>query len=276
MPPDTSGSYPDNNLNKGRYLTYTNSIIINKTILVPTYQVPYDNIALEIYRKNMPGYTVIGINCDAIIGRFGALHCITKLVGTTDPLRIVHQPIRDTTCITYSNQIDAIVQHKSGISNALIYYTTDPTQPYQIAQMTATGNDMWQGFIPPQNNISDVFYYISATANSGKIQNRPMPAPKGYWKFPVDVCANTIANVVVGTIYPNPAKDVINIPIYLNRTTDIQLQLFDISGRNLKIINKEVFNNYIESIDVSDLVSGVYLLHLTTENEVQTVKVIVD
>ncbi len=277
MPPDQYGRYPDNN---GHYRTYTNSIIINKTILVPIYQPLYDNDALEIYRQNMPGYKVIGINCNSIISLDGALHCITKLVGVSDPLRIVHQPIRDTACVTYSNQIDAIIQHKSGISNAIIHYTTDTTQGYQTVSMTNLGNDNWQGIIPSHNSISDVFYYISATANSGKTQNRPMPAPEGYWQFYLDACANTnpqySANVTLGEVFPNPSNQVINIPIHLKKSTDIQLQLFDISGRSIEVINKKVFNNYTEIIDVSDLSNGLYLLHLTTENEVQTVKVIVD
>jgi agmatine deiminase len=175
MPPDQFGRYPDNN---GHYRTYTNSVFINKTILVPIYQPLYDSDALEVYRQNMPGYKVIGINCNSIIPSGGALHCITKLVGVADPLRIVHQPIRGTTCFIYSNQIDAMIQHKSGIANAIIHYTTDTTQLYQTVSMTNLGNDNWQGFIPPQNTISEVFYYISATANSGKVQNRPMPAPQ--------------------------------------------------------------------------------------------------
>ena len=52
MPPE-NGQYPDQN---GDYRTYTNAVFINKTILVPTYEQQYDDPALEIWRKNMPGY----------------------------------------------------------------------------------------------------------------------------------------------------------------------------------------------------------------------------
>ena len=93
MPPDFSGNYPDEN---GAYRTYTNSIFINKTILVPIYEEQYDTTALRMYEEFLPGYNVVGIDCNQIIQALGALHCITKLVGTSDPLWIAHPRLRDT------------------------------------------------------------------------------------------------------------------------------------------------------------------------------------
>jgi agmatine/peptidylarginine deiminase len=74
MPPQNN-LYPNNG---GDYRTYTNSIIINKTVIVPTYETYYDTTALRIYREAMPGYNVVSINCNSIIPSLGAIHCITK------------------------------------------------------------------------------------------------------------------------------------------------------------------------------------------------------
>ncbi|MCB0644290.1 MAG: agmatine deiminase family protein, partial [Phaeodactylibacter sp.] len=92
MPPD-DGAYPDTWW--ADYRTYTNSVFVNKTILVPTYEEQFDTTALKVYEENLPGYNVVGIDCNSIIPSLGALHCITRAVGVHDPLRIVHQPLED-------------------------------------------------------------------------------------------------------------------------------------------------------------------------------------
>ncbi len=56
----------------------------------------YDTTALRIYREAMPGYNIVGINCNSIIYLNGAIHCITKEVGSFNPLFISHSRVRDT------------------------------------------------------------------------------------------------------------------------------------------------------------------------------------
>lgn len=57
--------------------TYANSLILNDRIIVPTYDHPFDSLALATYAQLMPGYDVVGVDCNKIIGWEGALHCIT-------------------------------------------------------------------------------------------------------------------------------------------------------------------------------------------------------
>jgi agmatine deiminase len=57
--------------------TYANFLIINRAVLVPTYQVPEDEQALVQIKKAFPNHEVIGINCRALIEQHGSLHCIT-------------------------------------------------------------------------------------------------------------------------------------------------------------------------------------------------------
>lgn len=180
MPPDQNRLYPDQG---GRYRTYTNSIFINKTILVPTYEERYDTTALRIYRDHLPGYRVVGINCNAIIPALGALHCITKLVGSPDPLWIAHPRLRDTYDSQSDYPIQAILEHRSGIAEATLYYRTDSTQPYVTLPMAAQNDSLWTASIPAQPAGTQVQYYIEGIANSGKRQVRPIVAPEGYFRF---------------------------------------------------------------------------------------------
>lgn len=184
MPPDQFNRYPDDG---GYYRTYTNSIFLNKTILVPTYEEQYDTTALRIYRENLPGYKVVGINCNQIIPALGALHCITKTVGVNDPLWIAHARLRDTYDAVNDYPVTAKIRHRSGISGATLYYRTDEAAPYTAVAMNLTdvAESIWLADIPAQPAGTEIQYYIHAVALSGKQQVRPIVAPEGYFRFRV-------------------------------------------------------------------------------------------
>jgi agmatine/peptidylarginine deiminase len=270
MPPDGGGDYPDN---FGDYRTYTNSTFINKTLIVPTYAQQYDTTALRILREALPRYTVVGINCTNIINQLGALHCITKEIGTNDPLLITHQPLQNTTNITTPYQVDAWIKHKTGIQTATLYYTTDTTQGYQSVSMTLTDipTDTWTGYIPAQPAGTEIFYYIHAQANAGKQQVRPITAPDGWWKFDVIGFTTIIEDEETKNgmleAYPNPSHGITCIPLKTGKEIKGKLFLTDISGREITIIHSGNFQkgekNYF--INTSNLNAGSYLLIFETE-----------
>ncbi len=57
--------------------TYANFLIINGAVLVPTYNIPEDKIALDIFRTHYKHKEVIGIDCRVLIEQHGSLHCVT-------------------------------------------------------------------------------------------------------------------------------------------------------------------------------------------------------
>ena len=61
------------------YRSYTNSLIVNDTVVVPIYMVDrrFENQALDIYRRTMPGYRVVTVEADSAIEMGGAVHCTT-------------------------------------------------------------------------------------------------------------------------------------------------------------------------------------------------------
>lgn len=60
--------------------SYTNTLTINNTVLVPTFGAPEDDTALAIYEQTFPDYQVIPIDCSVAINGGGAVHCMTKEV----------------------------------------------------------------------------------------------------------------------------------------------------------------------------------------------------
>jgi len=57
--------------------TYANFLIINRAVLVPTYNSPKDIIAINRLQQAFPDRTIIGINCLPLIKQHGSLHCVT-------------------------------------------------------------------------------------------------------------------------------------------------------------------------------------------------------
>ncbi|MBL0339780.1 MAG: agmatine deiminase family protein [Bacteroidetes bacterium] len=239
MPPD-NGQYPNTN---GDYFTYTNSSFINKTIIVPTYNIPQDTTALRIYRDALPGYKVIGINSTASIGALGALHCITKELGTSDPLLISHQPLPDTYDDVNPYFVAALMKHRSGILNGILFYRTDTLLPYQSIPMYQGFNPTdWLADIPAQPVGTTIYYYVQGQSVSGKQQVRPMPAPDGYWKFKVLGTTGLSYNatqIELNPVFPNPSKGITCIPLYSAQKQIVKIVLKDVFGRDVAKILKE-------------------------------------
>ena len=185
MPPDENGRYPDQG---GDYRTYTNALFLNGTVMVPVYEEKYDTAALRIYRENLPGYNIVGIDCNDIIPRLGAIHCITKVVGAADPLWIAHPRLRDSDNTAEDYATHAIIKHRSGIAEASLHYRQSGDSAYTAIPMllSDTATARWTAAVPAQAENTVVEYYIAAEANSGKRQVRPIVAPEGYFRFKVD------------------------------------------------------------------------------------------
>lgn len=57
--------------------TYANFLIINHAVLVPIYQIPQDQLAINIMENAFPDHKIIPIDCRVVIEQFGSLHCLT-------------------------------------------------------------------------------------------------------------------------------------------------------------------------------------------------------
>jgi hypothetical protein len=219
----------------------------------------------------MPGYRIVGINCNQMIPALGAIHCITKEVSSKDPLWIVHQPLADQSSSTPAYTVNATIRHLSGIASAEVYYRTDTLLPYTaIAMSPSVGSpDTWTADIPAQPAGSTVYYYIHASATSGKSINRPLPAPAGYWHFNVDISTGVptaVQSVSVGNLFPNPSRGWTVLQTNATKPQLATVALNNLMGQHVL----DVFNGTIPEggkniwFDTSALPSGIYLLEVST------------
>ncbi len=279
-PPQSNGNYPDEN---GWYLTYTNSLFVNNTVLVPTYYTQYDTTALRIYEEALPGYNIIGIDCDSspnnIIALSGALHCITHEVGADDPLLISHQALPDTEDSVNPYTVDAYMNHRLGVVNANMYWKTDLGSEYTVVAMSEVGGNTWTADIPAQAADTRVYYYVEGFAADGKVQTRPMPAPEGYWSFRVGAFVS-VGEIDLGAFapaFPNPAGAITCVPLNLNSTTNGSLRLLDVTGREIEVIKDGLFprgeSKYF--FDASAYEAGMYLLSFEANGSRLTQRVVI-
>lgn len=141
---------------------------------------------------------------------------------------------------------------------------------------TATVVDTVEGFSPfaalLYNVMTQTTYYWFDNINKVPVfkiniyTNVPNSAgyfPSGTWVYMLDalVSAKNISNNSNIQIYPNPAKDVLNITAEKNSTVDI----YSVSGQLIKSMKLEVMNN---QINISGFNAGVYTVKVSNDKEV--------
>jgi subtilisin-like proprotein convertase family protein len=98
-----------------------------------------------------------------------------------------------------------------------------------------------------------------ATANNGTLNS-----------FNFNICSTTVTETLLNeefeinefVIYPNPSKGVFNIQFNSNSNNDINLNVYDMRGRN---VHQDTFSNnglINESINLENLQSGIYLVEV--------------
>jgi len=277
MPPSSGGQYPPNS----SYYTYTNSLIVNKTVIVPIYGFAQDSTALRIYREAMPGYKIYGVNCASMISASGAVHCITKDIGVFEPLFISHSGYRNTSNTTTPYEIKASIKTKSGVANAKLFWTTDTLSGYTQVNMIAVA-DTFKANIPAQPLNTKVYYYISATSNSSKTVTKPFTAPSGNFRFTVmnPVAINNepsvITNYNLEQNYPNPFNPMTSIRFSLAKSGLTTIKVYDVLGREIAELLNEVKESgtHFVNFDGSYLTSGIYFYKISSGNFSDTKKML--
>ena len=115
---------------------------------------------------------------------------------------------------------------------------------------------------------------ITTTAAGSSIMS--VPAPKNPKAF---LSSNnvSVSDIVILSIYPNPANDVIFVQLGILNNINYQVSLFDLQGRLIKkILNTKsdsgIFNL---GLDVKDVIAGTYLLVFESNLNKETKKVII-
>lgn len=182
---------------------FVNGLFVNKTFIVPIYtdasssqfNRDWDEAALELIRKAMPGYNVVGIDSRSLTTSGGAIHCVTMQIPTDNPVRFRHERLVGLQPALPAYSITAEIRNKSGISSASLFWKVKSASTWNEVAMNANGNN-YDALIANSGftTADTIVYYLQATTNNGKTMAKPIVAPEGSFTFYFDDVVVTPGN----------------------------------------------------------------------------------
>ncbi|MGH2666680.1 T9SS type A sorting domain-containing protein [Flavobacterium sp.] len=156
------------------------------------------------------------------------------------------------------------------VGNAMQSFVSGET----LADIEVTGNNItWfsqedGGVILPASTllVDGTTYYAAQTDNSGCISGRSNPGRLAVYVY--HALGNPEFVESDFKIYPNPVKDILNLS-YTKEISNVIVQ--NLLGQ---IVMTKKSNNSHQQLDFSSLSSGTYLVKVTVDNLVKTIKVV--
>jgi len=265
-PPKADGNWPTTQNDEMR--TYTNSIIINNVIVVPSYNLPeYDSTAKHVYQQAMPGYRIEMVDATALTPLYGALHCITHEVTKPQYFRVQHNKIVGLQEYSGKYFIHAKIDCTQAVDSVFLYYKLKHDPQF-------TRVEMWPGCpyhtgLIINNNLNDtIHYYISATHNGDQVFSPPQ-APEGFYTF---WCQPTTGNQETSNlaqseirIFPNPSNGEFSLDIQSETGLEGEVSINDLTGKI--IYNQLVCGGKNQFNLVHLLKPGIYVLKFIKPNQ---------
>jgi Peptidylarginine deiminase and related enzymes len=282
FPAKDDGSWysSQNEYNSSYTRSFSNHTFVNDAIMQPVFYNTTSGdsagnvAAIEKMAQTYPGYQIVQIDVRDFDGYGGALHCITKQIPATNPIRIYHYPMRwfNTTDYTSSSVLlTAFIQNHSGIASANLYYRQKGATDWTTLAMAFTGGNIYNVPLPINDTVTSdtIEYYISATSNNGKTITKPMTAPQGYYTFVYGT--NTTGNgdyssldrvedikqIEMGDFSPNPAMQTTSIKLAQPAKTNIPVKVINLKGQVIKTAQIAKGQTYLQ-FNVSNFKGGEY------------------
>jgi agmatine deiminase len=183
--------------------SYLNSLFVNNKVLVPLWNEPEDDTALFIYQQLLPDHEIVGINCAAMAGSGGAMHCITIQVPSSKYAHIQHYPLTDTEDTLNAYRVRARITTSADLmlDSTLVCYKINSSN-YATVPFTPVVDTpgVYAGYIPPQSNGDTVHYYISTQNSDGIKRTSPKHVPPQIYSFYVgfDITPPEITHTPLG------------------------------------------------------------------------------
>ncbi|MEZ4388802.1 MAG: agmatine deiminase family protein [Candidatus Krumholzibacteriia bacterium] len=229
------------NIGSNAPASYTNSLILNDHIYVPTFgNAAYDDEALAAYRDAAPGYTVQGYYYSGFLSD-DALHCRTKALFDAGMLRVNHAPVREPQALAPVT-ITAEIRAHSGrpLTATRLVYRHDGGD-WQEIDLVATGAD-WQyaADIPAPADGALCEYYVTASDESGRTASYPRVAPARTVAFQhgeaLTAAGSPAAATVLHQNHPNPFNPSTTFSFDLDHPGQVELVVLDARGRLVRTL----------------------------------------
>lgn len=269
---------------------YTNSVILNDKVLVPTFGISGDADAIARYQEIMPGYQILGFSGSWLSD--DAIHCRAMGIHDKYMLYVDHDPVADTLYTAGSVRIEARVDDRSEAGllpgSPKVYWRLSGSPTWNTLSMSAdVPPDAYFADIPGQAIGSTVEYYVEAADNSGRLTERPISAPAGYYSYVVGANPAAVADLFGGeaglavSSWPNPFAREMTIAFRLREAGEVSLRVFDVTGREVADLAGGSFGAGLHALvwngrapDGMEVADGLYLVRFSTGGQVETRRVV--
>lgn len=113
---------------------------------------------------------------------------------------------------------------------------------------------------PPSQRVNGLNYISALLKEVDKLKSDPIT---DVLSFDIDQSVN---------LYPNPAKDVVNIVIAGVQQTELVIKIYDLSGKVLKSVTKHMKGDHTGYINIGDIPNGTYILKIESNSNVYITK----
>ncbi len=239
--------------NSNDVAAYTNSLILNRKVYVPTFGIEADAVALETYRAAMPGYEVLGFAASGSPWYYyDALHCRTMGIADRHMLRIAHRPLDGEMPALDELPVRALIDDRSeaGLvaSELRVRWRRQGETPWQSVPLAPlAAPDSFEARIPGQAPGTWVEYYLEAADSSGRHESRPPSAPGGFYRFtvvadPSAVDLEEAAGVVPPDgrlrIRPNPFRETARVLVPMEAGGSSTVTILRADGREVRSLGR--------------------------------------
>lgn len=244
---------------------YTNSLILNDHVFVPTTGSQYDDQAITAYQQAMPGYTIVPIrqSNNTPWENTDALHCRTHELADLGMLYIKHYPILGEQNIPSSVTIETEIKALSGqplVTDSLLVYYRVNNGNWMSTPLQSVGGSTYQAQLSGFTAGDEVDYYIFAKDQSGRRECHPYIGAADPHHFSINsvgITDHVIAEDAI-TLYPNPCENFCFVQSLQNNIVNITV--YDICGK--LVFTDNAYSDKV-SFNVSNWNAGVYTMTIT-------------
>jgi agmatine deiminase len=264
---------------------YTNSLILNHKVFVPvvtTFGSPWNDSAIAVYQRAMPGYDIAGIF--ALANRpwasTDALHCRVHEMPDRGMLYIRHIPKHGNTIQQNNYEVRAEVipfSDSTLVQDSLFISYRYETGQWKTTPMNQDTGFVWVGSIPDSTFGIDISYVVHAADNSGRRETHPYIGKADPHRFSI------ISNIGIQDygrnkrdilIYPNPCDN--RLFAAVPGTGQAVVRIYSVAG---VMVHQEEFADarqlFRQGIDMSRVNNGVYMAEIVTGTNRYVKKVMV-
>lgn len=166
---------------------YTNSLILNHRVYVPTMNSTHDAAALAVYQQALPGYEVMGFYSSSWQST-DALHCRVKEIADIGMLSVRHVPLQGLYDYQSEFEIEAeIIAHSGQTMHAdslFIIYKSNAGE-FDTVPLFHAQDHTYTGMLTVTPGDTLITYYLSAADASGRKETWPLIGAAGARSFQV-------------------------------------------------------------------------------------------